>query len=471
MKESTKKALLDFKWYITFVIAFTSLILAYFSYISMTKEKPEDSITDYLVSIDEKTFYKDILIQFSEIKSDVISKIDIISKPSDYNDLNRNAIELKVQFIIKTNDDLAKVRAFFVDPNGIVRYEYPNNAVTNLTSNEGFNDLNKKISFIVNYNEEAPLKIYGTWHLNILLLSKNNDSIGELVEPVNIEAGQSSNTLDLSQNTIILFVLIIVILILILLFGIFIYRYKNQPNKIKKGKIKIKNIYGEKTIDTNLRSRKKDEIESIIIPIIHQCNNEIKNIDKKRFFIIEKFEPFYEDISKNDIKKMVYDEFIQNQLSFSKMIYTHDECINQIKNNCNLISKKFNESRYQLKIKNMLSEFNKNSTTKISENNISSLSKTLLITIMENPDENHILLGEPEKSFWKKNEKELLTLREQDFKNLLEELNVLSKKLKDLDHKIVNYLKKICNAYSKEYGISLEKELNSPFFNYLLLII
>ncbi|MCX6822248.1 MAG: hypothetical protein NTW30_05740 [Candidatus Aenigmarchaeota archaeon] len=110
----------------------------------------------------------------------------------------------------------------------------------------------------------------------------------------------------------------------------------------------------------------------------------------------------------------------------------------------------------------MLREFNKEVKTRISENSLPSLSKSLLIYIIEGT--NHtILLGGPEKTFWEKYEKELLTLRDNDLNIPLKKLHTTGKQLIKIDNDIINYLKKICNEYTKEYGISLDAEIKSPF--------
>jgi len=211
------------------------------------------------------------------------------------------------------------------------------------------------------------------------------------------------------------------------------------------------------------RPRKKDEVESIITPIIEQCNNEIKNINENRVLIITKFDGFYDGFSKNHFKKMIYEDFILNHLSLSKMISTHDKLTYKIKEHDEAISKKFNEDKYQSKIRDMLRNFNNEVKTGYSEDSLPSLSKSLLINIIEGTDHT-ILLGGPEKIFWEKYEKELLILREQDFKIYLEKLNTLGKQLTKIDNNIIGYLKKICNEYTKEYGISLDAELKSPFY-------
>lgn len=82
---------------------------------------------------------------------------------------------------------------------------------------------------------------------------------------------------------------------------------------------------------------------------------------------------------------------------------------------------------------------------------------------MEEIDEDKLVLGEPIHSFWKKYKKELLSLRETDFKINIEELNELRPQLIKINNDIIVYLKKICNEYTKEFDISLNAEINSLF--------
>jgi len=226
----------------------------------------------------------------------------------------------------------------------------------------------------------------------------------------------------------------------------FYYAYTNRKLMLSK----------EKEME---RPRRKDELEQIINPIIRECNTEIDRINKNQIRIFRKIKTSYEDILENDVKKMLYEDFILKHLSLKKMIETHEHLFHQMKENCNIISKKFKSYKYQSKIKDMLIEFNKDAKTKISETSISSLSSTLLINIMENIDVENNLLGVPEKYFWKKFGKELLILRNKDFKIPLEELNTLGKQLIQINNDIINYLRKICNEYTKIYGISLGEEI------------
>ncbi|MCX6822247.1 MAG: hypothetical protein NTW30_05735 [Candidatus Aenigmarchaeota archaeon] len=116
----------------------------------------------------------------------------------------------------------------------------------------------------------------------------------------------------------------------------FYYAYTNHKLMVTQEKILKK-------------TRKQDEVKLIINPIINQCISEIKNIDEKRFFIIERFETFNDDISKNYYKKMIYEDFILNHASLSEMMGIHDEVIHKIKEYCSSISKIFNEEKISVK--------------------------------------------------------------------------------------------------------------------------
>lgn len=211
------------------------------------------------------------------------------------------------------------------------------------------------------------------------------------------------------------------------------------------------------------RSRKEDEVRSIITPIIQHCSREIEIINENRILTLSIFKGFNNDFSKNNIKNMVYEDFISNYEPLKQMINTHDNLIDKVKEQDALISKKFDEEKYQLRIGDMIREFNRESTLKISETNLYPFSETLLIYIMEEIDEDKLVLGEPIHSFWKKYKKELLSLRETDFKINIEELNELRPQLIKINNDIIVYLKKICNEYTKEFDISLNAEINSLF--------
>ena len=236
----------------------------------------------------------------------------------------------------------------------------------------------------------------------------------------------------------------------ILALATFYYAYTNRKLMLSKEK----EMY---------RPRKKDELEQIINPIIRECNTEIERINKNNFWIFGRMNTCYEVILGNDIKKMLYEDFISNHTSLIKMMERHEHIFHQIKENCNMISKNFNADKYQSRIKDMLREFNKDVKATISESSLSSLSTTLLINIMENIDVDDYL-AEPEKFFWKKFGKELLALRNKDFKPQLEDLNIFGKQLIQINNDIIVYLKNICNEYTKVYGISLEKEIKSIDF-------
>jgi len=223
-----------------------------------------------------------------------------------------------------------------------------------------------------------------------------------------------------------------------------------------------------KLMQINIRGlekpRKEDELENLIYPIKHQCKRETGDINKSRFWIFDRLDSLYKDILENDIKKMLYEDFISNRISLNKMMDRHEQLFHQMKNVCGTISKKFNEDKYQSRIKDMLIEFNKDAKTRISETSLSSFSDILLFDIMEDIDIENNSLGEPDKTFWKKFGKELLFLRDKDFKPQLEELNILGKQLIQINDNITSYLNKICNEYTKKYGISLKEELKFSYF-------
>ena len=252
--------------------------------------------------------------------------------------------------------------------------------------------------------------------------------------------------LEINMDIVPIATLITAIATVILACATFFYAYTNRKLVITK----------EKEAE---RPRKKDELEQIINPMIRGCTNEIERIYKNQFWFFGNTKTSHQDILENDVKKMLYEDFITNHISLSRMIETHEKLIHKIKENCNIISMKFKDDKYQSKIKSMVREFNKVVKPNISKNSLSSLSTTLLINIIEDIDINDNYLGVPEKYFWKKFGKELLTLKNKDFKPQLEELNTLCKQLIQVNNDIIKCLKKICNEYTKIYGISLGEEI------------
>lgn len=213
------------------------------------------------------------------------------------------------------------------------------------------------------------------------------------------------------------------------------------------------------------RPRKKDELGSIIIPIINQCSNEIKRIREDNFWFFTKLTTFNEDIQKkdNEIKKLLYGDFSLYNKPLLKMLDDHESLFIKMREQCNSIIKIFDQKKIKDRIRKMLKEYNKDAKTKYAESSIGSLSTNLLINIIENKDVNDIL-GEPEKTIWKKYGDELLSLRNQDLKNPLKKLDKYGKQLIQINQDIIDYLKKVCNKYTKEYGISLDNELKSIFY-------
>ena len=145
------------------------------------------------------------------------------------------------------------------------------------------------------------------------------------------------------------------------------------------------------------------------------------------------------------------------------MLDDHESLFIKMREQCNSIVKIFDRKKIKDRIRKMLKEYNKDAKTKYAESSIGSLSTNLLINIIENKDVNDIL-GEPEKTIWKKYGDELLSLRNQDLKNPLKKLDKYGKQLIQINQDIIDYLKKVCNKYTKEYGISLDNELKSIFY-------
>lgn len=210
-------------------ISFLVLLIAVFTYLHITTPSPEDIIKNELILIDnnEKYFYDDVCVQYKEARQDFISEIVVCDSLFVDDEYDANTFDLTVKFSTKSKYDEARVRAFFVDPVGVIRYEYPPDVVLNLSSSDGRNDLNKKINFKINYVEKATSKIYGEWHLNILLINEDNEIIAEVIESLNIKSVQQGRDFDFS----LLVIVVIISFLLIILITIAIYLLRGRAFK------------------------------------------------------------------------------------------------------------------------------------------------------------------------------------------------------------------------------------------------
>lgn len=211
------------------------------------------------------------------------------------------------------------------------------------------------------------------------------------------------------------------------------------------------------------RSRKKDEINSIIIPLISTCNGEIHQLSNK-WHSFRKWELFSEKIRNNKYKKIIFNDFIKGKDDLKATINDHEQIIRALAEKHQDFIAAINTDDFRMKIKKLHEKFNQNNSDLKFNQEINSLSKTIILRIIENADVNVERLNDPFENFWKENRKFFLNMRKQ--KKLLKYLNeieILSSQLVEKNKFIIKNLEDILNEYTKEYGISLEKELVDAF--------
>lgn len=207
------------------------------------------------------------------------------------------------------------------------------------------------------------------------------------------------------------------------------------------------------------RSRKKDEINSIIIPLISTCNGEIHQLSNK-WYRFCKWELFSEKIQNNSYKKMIFNDFIKGREELKSAINDHEQVVHSLAEKRQSFINTINTDAFRMKVKELHEKFNQNNPNLKFNQEIDSLSKTIVLCIIENADVNVERLNAPFENFWKENGKFFLNMRKQ--KKLLKYLNeieALSSQLVEKNKFIIKSLEDILNEYTKKYGISLEKEL------------
>lgn len=238
------------KWKALYLgVAVLSIIVPILLAIYTTEKEPdpkvEYNILNY-VSSNNRVYYSEVLKATYHKKQNLISETKIIKPIPEDKVFYDNIIEFELQFIPK-REVKSRLRAFLIDPRGIIQYEYPTNTIHNISDNKEPTDLNKRINLKLNLNNNNPsLIIDGIWHLNIILIDNDNDIIAEIIKPINIYSEERKS----SNNVTSYFAIFIG---LIIPFMIFSFRTFLQKNKEKEEQIKLKLIKEkEKQIKRNL---------------------------------------------------------------------------------------------------------------------------------------------------------------------------------------------------------------------------
>ena len=257
--------------YILIAIGFASLVLvAYGTFYS--GDTPEDKeepipITLSYSGIGEKYFFNELFNSTYKTNVDFISEVEIFKSPSGKNHTYGNNIELIVKFCSMSSEEEARARAFFVDPRGIIQYEYPPGITKSFSANIGKIDLNEKILYKISLDLEPSVIIDGEWKLNIILLNTNNEIISEVTKPVNVYSEIKTEQED--QNRIEKWIignigLILLLLLLFLLLFIVVKKYGKSilELRIKKKVVSKNNIFNE--FDTLVKLKlSQDELSDL----------------------------------------------------------------------------------------------------------------------------------------------------------------------------------------------------------------
>ena len=129
------------------------------------------------------------------------------------------------------------------------------------------------------------------------------------------------------------------------------------------------------------------------------------------------------------------------------------------KNHQNIIDA-IDTNKFRSDIQKLHKKFNQDNPEQIFDQKSSSLTKTIILRIIENFGVSVERLNDPFEKFWKINRKYFLQIRKQkNVQKYLKEIEKLSNKLIEKNSFIIDNLTKIINEYTKEYGISLKDEL------------
>jgi len=207
------------------------------------------------------------------------------------------------------------------------------------------------------------------------------------------------------------------------------------------------------------KPRKIDELNSIIKPLISDCNYEIKSLEVFPFWDTKSHKPFSEKIDQNNYKKMIVKNFISDNKELGKKIIWRDAGLKRFNDIFNELIGAIDTDVFRSDIKRKIDEFNWQSDIRINESNYD-IPKICIYNILGKTDVNNKNLDGPIRSFWKRFRGDLLIyLEPKEIQNYLQRLSQMANDMKEEDKEIIRELEKLCDVYTKEYGISLEEEL------------
>ena len=210
--------------------------------------------------------------------------------------------------------------------------------------------------------------------------------------------------------------------------------------------------------------RRKNEFNSIISPLMSQCNGENRIVENLENWYPIRESPFLDNIEKNNYFKIVFNDFIIDYPDLKKDIIEHDNIIRDFNHTYNKLIDFIVTDKFNSRIGKMIIEFNKNTKTRIAESDVVQTSTFAQFHIIGYTDLTNNTIGEPFKSFWKQYGSELLKIREQkNVKKLFNELNRTKSVMQEKNKELVKQLEEISNEYTKEYGISLDEELKFAY--------
>ena len=212
------------------------------------------------------------------------------------------------------------------------------------------------------------------------------------------------------------------------------------------------------------RARRKNEFDSIINPLMSQCNGENRTVENLENWYPLRESPFLDNIEKNNYFKIVFNDFIMDYPDLKKDIIEHDNILREFNDIYQQLVDTIETDELKSRIGKMIIDFNKDTKTRIAESDVIQTSTFARFHILGNTDLNNNTIGEPFKIFWKKYGNELLKIRKRkNVRGLFNELNRMTGVLKVKNKELVEQLEEISNEYTKEYGISLDDELKFAY--------